>query len=63
MKKFKVWLNSGANAYSEYATEVTTEDIGASDEEWDAMSEQEKESVMREIAFERSEWGFKEIAE
>lgn len=63
MKKFKVWLNSGANAYSEYSTEVTTEDIGASEEEWNAMSEDEKESVMREIAFERSEWGFKEITE
>lgn len=63
MKKFKVWLNSGANAYSEYSTEVTTEDIGANDEEWDDMSEEDKEYIMREIAFEQSEWGFKEITE
>lgn len=63
MKKFKVWLDSGANAFSQYSVEVTAEELGLSDEEWGALSEDKKESVMKEIAFERSEWGFEEISE
>ncbi|HCJ9395012.1 TPA: hypothetical protein NV922_001318 [Escherichia coli] len=58
MYKFKVWLDSGANAFSQYEVEVTTDDLGLSDEEWDQLSEEEKEETMKEIAFERAEWGF-----
>jgi len=58
MYKFNVWLDSGANAFSQYSLEVTTDDLGLSDEEWDQLSEQEKEETMKEIAFERAEWGF-----
>lgn len=63
MKTFKVWLNSGANAHSEYSVELTTEELGLTDEEWVALSEEEKEETMHEIAFERSEWGWKDLTE
>lgn len=61
MYKFKVWLDSGANSVSQYSVDVTTDDLGLSDEEWDGLSEEEKEETMKEIAFERAEWGFKVI--
>lgn len=61
MYKFKVWLNSGANIHSEYSVEVTTEELGLTESEWDELSEDEKEETMKEIAFERAEWGFKII--
>lgn len=61
MYKFKVWLDSGANAFSEYSLEITIDDLGLSDEEWDQLSEEEKEETMKEIAFERAEWGYKII--
>ena len=61
MYKFKVWLDSGANSVSQYSVDVTTDDLGLSDEEWDGLSKEEKEETMKEIAFERAEWGFKVI--
>lgn len=60
-KDFKVWLDSGANAYSEYSVEVSLDDLGLTDEEYVELSEEEKEEMFKEIAFERAEWGFKEI--
>lgn len=61
MKTFKCWLNSGANCHSEYSVVVTTDELGLTDEEYDSLSEDEKEEMFREIAFEQSEWGFKEV--
>lgn len=63
MKKFKVWLDSGANCQSQYSVEVTTEELGMTDEEWDSLTEEEKDETMKEIAFERAEWGFRVISE
>lgn len=60
-KKFKVWLDSGANAFSCNEQEFTLEEIGCDEKEWEAMSTEEQEEFMREIAFEHSEWGFKEV--
>ncbi len=60
-KKFKVWLDSGANNDSCHEQTVSLDDIGISDDEWAAMSEDEREQEMREIAFEASDWGFIEI--
>ena len=62
MYKFKVWLDSGANSVSQYSVEVTTDDLGVTDSEWDALSEEEKEETMKEIAFERCDWGFTKIS-
>ena len=59
-RKFKVWLNSGANAYSCRKQIVDLDDLGMS-EEWDSMSEDEREEALREVAFDRADWGFCEL--
>ena len=62
-RKFKVWLDSGANIHSKYETEIDLDTLGITSEDWDNMSEPEKDKVMREIAFESSEWGYTEETE
>ncbi|EGT4300204.1 hypothetical protein NLT11_003283 [Cronobacter sakazakii] len=61
-RKFKVWLDSGANIHSRYEQVVDLEDdLGISDEEWEKMDDEGKNEVMKEIAWERMDWGFEEI--
>ncbi|TJY57152.1 hypothetical protein E4T66_17220 [Sinimarinibacterium sp. CAU 1509] len=60
-KKFKIWLDSGANAHSCSYRVISLDDIGLSDDAWDAMSEDEQEDRMKEVAWERMEWGFEEV--
>jgi hypothetical protein len=63
-RKFKVWLDSGANAFSSYEQEIDIEeDLNITSNEWDAMPEKERGEVMEEIAWERMEWGFEEITD
>lgn len=62
-RKFKVWLDSCANAYSRREEEITLDYLGISDSEWDAMTEDQREDAMRDIAFARSDWGYVEIKE
>jgi hypothetical protein len=59
-RKFKVWLDSGANNQSKYETKTDLDNLGISSEAWDKMSEKEKDEAMREIAFEASDWGYSE---
>lgn len=60
-RKFKVWLNSGANIHSCRKVEVALDEIGVSDEEFSEMSENDKEEMFRDIAFQNSDWGWEEI--
>ncbi len=60
-KKIKVWLDSGANIHSCRKQIVDLADIGVTDDGWDAMTDDQKEAEMREIAFEQSDWGFCEV--
>lgn len=60
-RKFKVSLDSGANCQSARVTELTLDDIGFEDAEWDSMTEDEKDVVMKDIAFETLEWYWEEI--
>lgn len=60
-KMFEVWCDSGANIHSCYKTEVYLEDLNIDEDEWVNMSEEDQYEVMREIAFERLDWGFREI--
>ncbi|CCK00819.1 DUF7167 family protein [Cronobacter sakazakii] len=61
-RKFKVWLDSGANFHSKYEQVVDLEDdLGISDEEWEQMDDEGKNEVMKEIAWDRMDWGFEEI--
>ena len=62
-KKFKVWLDSGANIHSMYSVVVSLEELGYTDEEWELLSEDIKEDIMREIAFERTDWGWTEVTD
>ena len=57
-KRFKVWCDSGANIYSCREQFVTLDEIGHTEAEWSAMSEEAREEVMRDIAFDRLDWGF-----
>lgn len=56
--KIKYWLDSGANIHSQYEGKTTTDEIGITDDEWRSMTDQDKEEMMREYAFERSDWGY-----
>jgi hypothetical protein len=58
---FKFWLDSGANAFSTRKGLVTLEELGFSDEEWDAMSEEEQFEFMKELIFANADWGFVEV--
>lgn len=60
-RKFKVSLDSGANHASARVTELTLEDIGIEEHEWDGMPEEEKDKVMKDIAFETLEWYWEEV--
>jgi len=60
-RKFKVWLDSGANAFSCREDLITLSELGITSEKWDAMTDDQKEAEMREIAFQQSDWGFAEV--
>lgn len=57
-KGIHYFLNSGANIHSKYSGFATWEDMGTTEAEWDALTEKERDDIARELAFERSEWGY-----
>lgn len=62
-RKFRVWLDSGANIHSMKEDVISLEELGYTNEEWDALTEDKQDDVMREVAFDRSDWGYMEIEE
>jgi hypothetical protein len=62
-RKFKVFLDSGANIHSRREQVVSLKDMGLSSEQYDAMSEDEREEFWRDVAFDQSEWGFYEVTD
>jgi hypothetical protein len=60
-KKFRVWCDSGANHASCYEQIIDLEDFDMSDAEWDSLTEKMQDEVMKEVAFERLDWGYAEI--
>lgn len=60
-RRFKVWLDSGANVHSCHKQEIDLFELGITGDEWDSMTEIERDEFMREIAFEQSDWGYAEI--
>ena len=62
-RKFKVWLDSGANIHSRYEDEVDLDDLGVSPEEWENMREREREDLMKDVAWAQMDWGYKEITD
>lgn len=60
-RKFMVWLDSGANIHSTREQTINLKDIGIEDDEWDTMTEEEKDKAMKEVAFDHAEWGYHEL--
>lgn len=54
------YLDSGANIHSCNKQTFTLEELHMTEEEWDSMSEEEKESLAKEISWEKMEWGWYE---
>jgi len=55
------WLDSGANVHSAYKDTTSTDEIGIPDSEWNEMTEDQKDEVMRKLAWERFDWGWREV--
>ena len=49
----KTWLDSGANIHSSYKTEFEIDE-----DDWNSMSEEEKEECAKEYAWNRMDWGW-----
>lgn len=62
-RKLVVYLDSGANIHSRVEYEITVEQLNYTDKEWDELSEEEKEGIIKEIAFQRADWGWYEQAD
>ncbi|PKB90945.1 hypothetical protein A8A01_03300 [Ewingella americana] len=60
-KKFEIWLDSGANHASCKKQVVSLDYFGMSEEDWNEMDGDEKDEMMRDVAFETLDWGWKEV--
>ena len=58
-KGLLIWLDSGANIHSNNKQELTWDELGITEEEWDEKTEEEQEDFAKVIAFDRMEWGYK----
>lgn len=60
--KVQYYCDSGANIHSARKETFDTEtDLGFTDEEWNEISDDDKDDMVKEWAYERLEYGFKEI--
>lgn len=59
-KVLKVWCDSGANAFSCFKTEVPISEFGLTDEEWDGLTDDQKDKYVKDVAWQRLEWGYTE---
>lgn len=57
-KKIKYWCDSGANIHSCRKGTITLDELGLTDEEWNAMGDDARDEVMRDIALDRLDWGY-----
>ena len=60
--KLKIWCDSGANHQSCREETYDIGDLGITEAEWDAMTEDEQSDFAKEIAFDRLDWGFSRIS-
>ena len=61
-KKVKVWVDSGANIHSRNENEMTEDDFGMTEEEWNDLPEEEKFSTVLEFCY-GFDWGVKFVSE
>lgn len=57
-KKIKYWCDSGANIHSCRKGTTTLDELGLTEEEWHAMSDEDRDNLMRDIALDRLDWGY-----
>jgi hypothetical protein len=57
-KKIKFWCDSGANAFSSKKGETTLDELGLTEAEWDSMTDDERDDLMRDVACDRLDWGY-----
>lgn len=57
-KKIKYWCDSGANIHSCRKGTTTLDELGLTEEEWHAMSDEDRDDVMRDVACDRLDWGY-----
>lgn len=57
-KGLHVYLDSGANIHSKNSHFFTWEEIGMTEEEWDALSDEGRTDLAREWAFNYADWGY-----
>lgn len=57
-KKIKYWCDSGANIHSCREGTTTLDELGLTEEEWHAMSDEDRDNLMRDIALDRLDWGY-----
>lgn len=53
--------DNGANFHSKYSETFDVEDFGYSEKEWKELSDEDKESVLRDWALERYEYWMEEL--
>lgn len=60
--KVKFWHDNNANIHSTYEeTFDTYEDFGMTDDEWNALSEDEKYKLVSEWALQMFDYGYEEL--
>lgn len=59
MRKITIWLDSGKDATSKYEVTGTLKEIlDFTEEEWDELSKEAQETLVRETLFDRIGWGY-----
>lgn len=59
--KLRVWCDSGANAHSKREEILDLEDLGLTEKEWLEMTEDERETLAKEVALSQFDWGYAEL--
>jgi hypothetical protein len=54
---------SGANVHSCRKEVVDLDDLGISEEEWEAMTDEQQSQIMYDVAFGQADWGFTEVGQ
>lgn len=57
-RKIRWWCDSGANASSCLRGDTTLEELGLTESEWNQMTPEKRDEIMREIACDRLDWGY-----
>ena len=60
-RKFEWFFDSGANVDSCLRGTITLDQLGYSEKEWDSLTDDQQEDIMRDIAWDKIDWGWYEI--